>query len=797
MRPFLQIKRLIRRLLDLEVADGKNCVKGNSIFKLGHWVVNPDLDRISRNDEHVYLQPQVMDLLVYLAAHHREVIAGEELLSELWKNRVVTSSSVYSCLRQLREALGDDAQNPKYIKTIPKRGYRLIAQPEFQDTKKPVLNNEFWRRKINSASDRFPGLLSFFLGGSALIVLAFFISQFPNYSQRSDSATLVSGKSIAVLPFADETPGRDDTWFAEGFSEEIMHMLTKLPGLKVTGRESSSIFNKAGFNPQSANKTLGVEHILQGSIRQDGNRIEVTARLVRTTDGTFIWANDYHREVVDTFDIQEHIFNEIVEELAISTKDIEALGATGSSSIFPNFPAYELYLQSLSLIDLNTKLSLMSALTKLERALGLDPGFARAHVGMARAYERLNNFTGYYQQDQHRGWKEMARPHLEKALALDPSIAEAYAILGDISENVEEARQLLQKALSLNQNLYRVHIEFGIQIMDQLRSWNEIIPHLERALEIEPLSVEAATMLVLFLQRVPHRWKDGEAILANLTLQHPDSHDVKMARALWSMWVNGRPSEAVPLLEEVIVVDPDNAFARAFLFQAWYILGETERAMESDFSSPHWRYVLADDRNESLRQLNDAFEQHPELITYPPLIYAYTYVMLGDWQRAVDQLMPGAQDLESYSQGFNVQNLALNDSPIMSLAVAYKKLGDHANFVKFSAFERRAVNIRTENGRLNNWDYSRAMSRLNALDGKHYQALLELERLVTMGNLDPRDLLHPAFDEMRTEPEFQRLVGLQHQRINSERKNLELEPLPNNNFFRVSAINDPATKSDK
>lgn len=610
-------------------------------FRLGDWLVCPDLDRITRGGMHVSLQPQVMDLLVYLAHHHDEVVSTEKLLSSLWKGRVVTTSSIYSSIKQLREALGDDVQNPSYIKTIPKRGYRLSARPVF------LGEEEFKSLPVNLLVGEFPA---------------------PKGPLR--------WRRIALL-------------------------------------------------------ALGLVLVLTASYL-------------------------YH--------IQKHVN-------PVNPED------TSESFIGLSYSAEELYQQSLALIDRQDKPSLMSALVRLELVLKLNPDYADAHVAAARVYLELANFTGYYGQDWFKESRNLARPHLEKALAIEPDLAEAYALMGELPVQYEARRDAYEKALLLDPNLYRVHMKLGILVMDQMRPWTDALVHLERAVEIEPESIDAAVLLVLFLQWVPHRWEDAERIIANLTSQFPESRSLKRSRAEWFLIVKGQPSEAVPLLQDLIIFDPSDTWARSWLSKAWYMLGETGRAMESPVPSPHWRYVLAPDRMTSLKTMKEESRLNNEIDYGRRLVSAYVFTMLRDWQSAVDILAVDAIDLDAFSRSPHVQNFALNESPAMSLAVAYKNLGDQENYEKYAGLEREAVNIRTENGRLRNEPYSRAMARLNAMDGKPYEAMLELEHLILTGKIDPRDLLHPAFDDMRDDPAFERLETLQRQRINSERVKLGLAPL--------------------
>lgn len=615
-------------------------MKNYGNFRLGDWLVCPDLDRITRGDRHVSLQPQVMDLLAYLAHHFDEVVSTDELLSSLWKDRVVTTSSIYSGIKQLREALGDDVQNPCYIKTIPKRGYRLSVRPEF-------LNEE---------------------------ALASSPVNQDNGTNTENSRSRWRNTAVLAVGFA------------------LM---------------------------------LSIGYV-------------------------------YH--------IQKHEDPAKPEDASESRA-----GVTD--------PARELYLQSLELIGQNDKPSLMSALVKLEKALELNPDYADAHVAAARAYLELTNFSGYYSQDSSAESESLARPHLERALAIQPNLAEAYVLMGDLSERYVDRKKAYEKALQLNPNLYRAHMNLGILVMDQMRPWTDALPHLERAVEIEPYSIDAAVLLVAFLKRVPHRWEEAERIIENLTRRFPESRSVKRSQAEWLLMVRGQPSAAVPLFQNLIVLDPSDSWARSGLSKAWYMLGETERAMESPITSPHWRYVLAPDRAISLRKMKEEPETHSDFDYVHRLTSAYVFTMLRDWQSAVDILAINGGDPEQFSRPPFIRFFALNESPAMSLAVAYKHMDDRENYEKYARLAREAANIRTENGKLRNEPYSRAMARLNAMDGKPYEAMLELEHLILNGKIDPRDLLHPAFDDMRDDPAFGRLETLQLQRINSERAKLSLAPI--------------------
>jgi hypothetical protein len=224
------------------------------------------------------------------------------------------------------------------------------------------------------------------------------------------------------------------------------------------------------------------------------------------------------------------------------------------------------------------------------------------------------------------------------------------------------------------------------------------------------------------------------------------------------------------------LTDPDGFQQRSLLNIAWFSLGETGRALEAPHWQRQWRLVLAPDREDSLARLAAMDYSGPMDFSYRALS-AYVYLMLRESQGAIDALVDYSQDLEVFRSNCEMM-CGKRSSPALTLATAYKAAGDEERFQQFAALDREAAEFRWENGKIHNSEYSRTMARLNALEGRPYEALLELERLVTTGPLDPRELVHPAFDELREDPSFLKLQVLQRERVNGERLALGLEPLP-------------------
>jgi adenylate cyclase len=587
-------------------------------------------------------------------------------------------------------------------------------------------------------------------------------------------ATGAIRRSIAVMPFTHEGD-TENAFLADGIAEEIRNALSTMPQALVIGRQSSDYFEEWQASSQEIGQILQVAHVLEGSISLAGTQFNISTRLIDTHSGSEIWRQDFQGPREDFRDFKSEIVQLTNRTISGDSDGLQPGNLMPVAS--DDIEAYTLYLEARSLIHNRTKASLVEALDLLEMALEIDPDFASAHVAMAEAYERLTAFSGFYQDDWLEESRILAQPHLDRALAIDPKNADAWVLKGGLLVADHPDRlDAYEKAISLNPNLYSAHLALGINKMDYLVSWNEVVSHLDKAVEIEPLSIEAITSLVMFLTFVPERWQAAEDIIRDLKLRYPESPEVKTMEATWFLNLRGKPSRAIPILQELLMLDPDNIWARNFLTRAWYSIGETERAMRLPGGTIQWRYVLAPNRTESLESLRNTEKWNPEIDYGRRIISSYAHVMLRDWQGAIDLLESDSRDLDHFTRTY-VGNLAQHNSPALSLAVAFKATGNHEMYEKFADFERHVVNVRTDNGQLYNFEYSRAMARLYALEGDTHKALSELNRLITSGPNDPRELLHPAFDAMRDMTAFKELERQQLDRVNVERAALDLAPL--------------------
>ncbi|MFN2476229.1 MAG: tetratricopeptide repeat protein [Chthoniobacterales bacterium] len=325
----------------------------------------------------------------------------------------------------------------------------------------------------------------------AVLVLAVGVLVFDRVRHRPPEASPAAGKSIAVLPFADMSQAKDQEYFCDGISEEILDSLAKVDGLRVVARTSAFSFKGKSADVTEIGQKLGVATILEGSLRREGNHIRIAAQLINARDGVHLWSETFDREFQGVFAMQDEITRRIVDALKVKLAVAPTIRGQRSAE------AYDLYLQGLYYVNKSDEESLRKALTLFEAALEKDPQFARAWTGVATAWLWLAD--AYVKPlEAYPAVKAAAT----KALALDPQDANAHGYLGEALRSLnfdyagEEAE--LNKALAIDPNSATAHmflaLLFGAQ-GDKTRA----LSHAELARKGDPLSALVSNFVGIML----------------------------------------------------------------------------------------------------------------------------------------------------------------------------------------------------------------------------------------------------------------------------------------------------------
>jgi TolB-like protein/DNA-binding winged helix-turn-helix (wHTH) protein len=350
------------------------------------WLDRKD-ERLWRNGRHIRLGGKALALLRALMERPRTLVTKDELFDSVWPGLAVSDSVLTTAVKEARQAIGDDARQPKVIQTVYGRGYRFLCDTEASDEPPNAENIASKRWPLPDVRDR---RLWATIGAVLLLVVAVtaIIMFRPQAPSREVPAPALAAhpKSIAVLPFEDLSAESDQQWFAAGLTEEILNSLARTPDLHVAAR-TSTMSIKPG-DVREIGRRLNVAHILEGSVRRDDDRVRVTAQLIRASDGFHLWSQNYDRPADDVVSIQEDIAIAIARSLktVMSPRRLQAMVNLGTRSV----EAYEEYLKGLAYeqhglitgADADVKL----AYEAYERARTIDPTFAAAQWEAAQAW---------------------------------------------------------------------------------------------------------------------------------------------------------------------------------------------------------------------------------------------------------------------------------------------------------------------------------------------------------------------------------------------------------------------------
>ena len=303
-------------------------------------------------------------------------------------------------------------------------------------------------------------------------------------ASSSPAAPVSDLKSIAVLPFVNMSADKDNEYFSDGITEEILNALARTPGLRVAARTSAFAFKGGNESVQRIGELLKVGYVLEGSVRRAGSQLRITAQLINVADGFQLWSDTYDRQAEDVFAIQTEVAQRVQEVLKV--KLLEGPGPTASLAGTDNLEAYDLYLRGRQFWNLRTGVDLQRAVGLFQQATETDPKFAAAYAGLASSFVLLPQYAAVPVREAIPKAQAAAR----RALELDDRQAEAHTVLGYCAMNDWDwvaAEQEFQKALRLNPNHASSHQWYGELLLDQGKT-DQALAEMRKALQLDPLS---------------------------------------------------------------------------------------------------------------------------------------------------------------------------------------------------------------------------------------------------------------------------------------------------------------------
>ena len=341
-------------------------------FRLGKWQVRPDLCTLEADGQSTPLEPKTMGVLLCLAEHAPKVVTREQFIEEVWNGRVVSDEVLSRAISLLRSQLEDDAQDPRFVRTIPRVGYSLIAPIERASAS--VIPD--------ARASRRPWAIAAALAVVALAFAAWWL-------WRDRSETPAGPVRLAVLPLASVASSGEAT-LADALTDELTVSLSRVPGLRVVARNSALRFRSDQADLAEVAEALRATHVMTGSVRESGGRLRVSVHLADSASGSELWAETYDRGFDDLFGVQADISTAVTKALRRQLPN--AASATFVAEAAPANPeAYRLYLQGRQQLARRGEEGLRQAKTLLERSVAADPGFLRAQMALAWACTLLAN----------------------------------------------------------------------------------------------------------------------------------------------------------------------------------------------------------------------------------------------------------------------------------------------------------------------------------------------------------------------------------------------------------------------
>ena len=591
--------------------------------------------------------------------------------------------------------------------------------------------------------------------------------------------------SIAVLPFADLSQQQDQEYFADGISEELLNVLAQVDGMKVAGRTSSFAFKGRNEDLREIGRVLGVAHILEGSVRSQGDKVRVTAQLIQVSDGFHLWSETYDRDLTDIFAVQD----DIAEKILIAMK--ERLMVDEAPEFVPaartDITAYNLFLEARDLIFTRNPAKMERALELLDQAIEIDPNYAPAYASRAKALTLLSDRPGSYGSIPAKEALSRSRADVDKALELDPELADGHAVMGLINADTgrpDFAVSSLRRALELNPNSLdaRNWLALALAFNGRLR---DVAAQLKTLVRIDPLYRPGVNNSVLYsirvgdwdtARQVAERYIDSVEDPVEKARVRSDLHnlDGKLALAI-------KEQESIPLES----IDRGRVATLRWSYISLGVIEDYEGEAEVLPAMAPWLPLLSGNAEEAVMLARKSIEDFPEFfVAHTQYIRILSAVARDEELSAYFQQEYGGS-LESYATRLRPA-VNVETPPYEPLALAMKAVGDTAMYEETVRRWRFGNDMFRAGGDVSaERDLSDAA--YYAVTGDSDKAISFLESAFkTQTIMALQDFQRRSFDVLLDDPRYLALRGRNIARVNEERLQLGLEPLPDDYYERRS-----------
>jgi TolB-like protein/DNA-binding winged helix-turn-helix (wHTH) protein/Tfp pilus assembly protein PilF len=603
--------------------------RSSSVVRFGTYEVSLDSGEVRKAGLRIRVQQQPMKLLEILLERPGEIVTREELRSRVWPNENFGDfdQALNIAIGKLRSAFGDSAENPRFIETLPKRGYRFIADVSVVGVDapptKPGSATEDLPRTNPGTAPQVAGLavapkprLWTTRTAIAAIVLVLGFSLLSLWLLRSPGRAPTGIRSLAVLPLENLSGDASQNYFADGMTDELITDLAQISALRVISRTSVMVYKGARKPLPQIARELNVDAVVEGTILRSGDQVRITAQLIEASTDKHLWSHSYEGELRDSLALQNRVASAIADQIRINLTPQEQAALKNLKVVNPE--AYESYLKGRYFWNKRTAESLKVALAYFKQAIEEDPKYAQAYSGLADTYALLGDWQ-YAVMPPKEAFPK-AKAAAIKALELDSALGEAHNSLAFVLDgfdwDLEAGGKEFQRAIELNPGYATAHHWYAWHL-SLLGRYDEAIGEMKKAENLDPLS------LII------------NADLAEiLVLAHSYDESIQQSR-------------------KTIELDPNFALAHNQLAQAYLqkhmnqeAVAELQRAVQLSGGSPTClanlarAYIVSGKRSEAVKLLSELKARSTPAFSYAAEI-AMIYASLGDSDQAMAWLEKG------------------------------------------------------------------------------------------------------------------------------------------------------------
>ena len=462
-------------------------------LRFGIYELDLKNGELRKAGQRLKLPPQPFKVLAILAGSSRETVSREEIQRQVWGDELFVDfeRGLNVCIQQIRGALGDDADSPRYIETLPKRGYRFLLPVEKLEAPAQTSTEGFVSHRspvgwpAHPKTKRFTLGVTLVLGFLVLSALLYFAKQSNRFPFRNAANSI---RSVAVLPFDNFSGDPEQQYFADGMTEALIAELGQIRELRVPSRTSVMLYKRANKPLRQIARELAVDALVEGSVRRSGDRVEITAQLLDGTQDRHLWGATYDRDSRDVLALQHELARAITAELKISLSPQEQQHVKSAPPV--NADAYAAYLHGRYYWYKRTIDGFQKSIQYYEQAVAADSNYAPAYAGLADAYALLGSSPNDGLPPNEAMPK--AKAAAQKALRLDNGLSEAHASFAYIymvyDWNWTLAEREFKRAIDINPNYAGAH-EWYAEFLAARGREREALEEMNRARDADPLLV--------------------------------------------------------------------------------------------------------------------------------------------------------------------------------------------------------------------------------------------------------------------------------------------------------------------